>query len=127
MANIVLVAKRLPWDVDPAQILITTGSQQGLDLVAKILIDADSRVLLREVGRLVGEAGYRIVHVDSTIVAQAPKMAPHIASMVANIAADLGIEQGRVNVKAKTTERLGFVGREEGMAADAIASIEKIQ
>ena len=88
---------------------------------------ADSRVLLREVGRLVGEAGYRIVHVDSTIVAQAPKMAPHIAAMVANIAADLGIEPGRVNVKAKTTERLGFVGREEGMAADAIASIERNQ
>ena len=87
---------------------------------------ADSRVLLREVGRLVGEAGYRIVNIDSTIVAQAPKMAPHIPSMVANIAADLGIAQGRVNVKAKTTERLGFVGREEGMAADAIASIEKI-
>jgi 2-C-methyl-D-erythritol 4-phosphate cytidylyltransferase/2-C-methyl-D-erythritol 2,4-cyclodiphosphate synthase len=85
---------------------------------------ADSRVLLREVRRLVAEAGYRIVHVDSTIVAQAPKMAPHIPAMIANIAADLGIEHGRVNVKAKTTERLGFVGREEGMAADAIASIE---
>jgi 2-C-methyl-D-erythritol 4-phosphate cytidylyltransferase/2-C-methyl-D-erythritol 2,4-cyclodiphosphate synthase len=85
---------------------------------------ADSRVLLREVGRLVGGAGYRIVNVDSTIIAQAPKMAPHIPSMVANIAADLGIEQSQVNVKAKTTERLGFVGREEGMAADAIASLE---
>ena len=85
---------------------------------------ADSRVLLREVGKRVVAAGCRIVHIDSTIVAQAPKMAPHIAAMVANIAADLGIEPGRVNVKAKTTERLGFVGREEGMAAEAIASIE---
>lgn len=81
---------------------------------------ADSRVLLRHAAQLVREAGWQIGNVDMTIVAQAPKMAPHIPQMVACIAADLGIEPGCVNVKAKTTERLGFTGREEGIAADAI-------
>ncbi|HEX4986017.1 MAG TPA: 2-C-methyl-D-erythritol 2,4-cyclodiphosphate synthase [Burkholderiales bacterium] len=85
---------------------------------------ADSRALLREVAGLVAAAGYRVVNVDSTIVAQAPRMAPHIPAMVANIAADLGIREGQVNVKAKTTERLGFAGREEGIAAEAIAMID---
>ena len=84
---------------------------------------ADSRVLLRETLRLVTAAGYRIVNVDATIIAQAPKMAPHIAAMVANIAADLDIARDRVNVKAKTTERLGFTGRGEGIAAEAIAMV----
>jgi 2-C-methyl-D-erythritol 2,4-cyclodiphosphate synthase len=85
---------------------------------------ADSRVLLRAVGKLLGDGGFHIVNLDSTIIAQAPKMAPHIPAMVANIAADLGIEPGRVNVKAKTTERLGFTGRGEGIAAEAIALVE---
>jgi 2-C-methyl-D-erythritol 2,4-cyclodiphosphate synthase len=85
---------------------------------------ADSRVLLRRVGTLLAEAGYRIANVDSTIVAQAPKMAPHIPAMAANIAADLGIGADRVNVKAKTTEKLGFAGRGEGIAAEAVALIE---
>jgi 2-C-methyl-D-erythritol 2,4-cyclodiphosphate synthase len=85
---------------------------------------ADSRRLLRRVGEMLRTAGVRIVNVDSTIIAQAPKMAPHIPSMVANIAADLGIEPDCVNVKAKTTEALGFAGRGEGIAADAIALIE---
>lgn len=85
---------------------------------------ADSRVLLREVGRLLAGAGYRIVNIDSTIVAQAPRMAPHIPAMVANIAADLGLAAGSVNVKAKTTEKLGFAGRGEGIAAEAIALVE---
>jgi 2-C-methyl-D-erythritol 2,4-cyclodiphosphate synthase len=87
---------------------------------------ADSRVLLREVARLVSEAGYRVVNIDATIIAQAPKMAPHAQAMAANIAADLGIATRAVNVKAKTTERLGFTGRGEGIAAEAIACIESI-
>jgi 2-C-methyl-D-erythritol 2,4-cyclodiphosphate synthase len=85
---------------------------------------ADSRVLLRRVRELVEDAGFRIANVDSTIIAQAPRMAPHVAAMAANIAADLGIEAGQVNVKAKTTEKLGFTGRGEGIAAEAIALIE---
>lgn len=86
---------------------------------------ADSRVLLRRTAALVEAAGYAIVNVDSTIVAQAPKMAPHIAAMVRNIATDLAVPIDRVNVKAKTTERLGFAGRGEGIAAEAIASLKR--
>ena len=86
--------------------------------------DADSRVLVREVAKLLRDNGFHVVNVDSTIIAQAPKMAPHIPAMIANISADLGIERGRVNVKAKTTERLGFTGRGEGIAAQAIALVE---
>lgn len=82
---------------------------------------ADSRVLLRETMRRVRDAGYGVTNVDATIVAQAPKMAPHIPAMVASIAADLGVDAGRINVKAKTTERLGFTGRGEGIAAEAVA------
>lgn len=82
---------------------------------------ADSRVLLREAGQRVGQAGYGVGNVDSTIIAQAPKMAPHIAQMVVNIAADLGITAQQVNIKAKTNEKLGYLGREEGIAAEAIA------
>jgi 2-C-methyl-D-erythritol 2,4-cyclodiphosphate synthase len=85
---------------------------------------ADSRVLLREVAKLLRDGGFHVVNIDSTIIAQAPKMAPHIPAMVANIAADLGIDRTRVNVKAKTTERLGFTGRGEGIAAEAIAMVE---
>ena len=87
--------------------------------------DADSRQLLRETARLVEEAGYRTVNVDATVIARAPRMAPHVAAMAANIAADLGIEAGCVNIKAKTTESLGFTGRGEGIAAQAIALIER--
>ncbi|SDL00443.1 2-C-methyl-D-erythritol 2,4-cyclodiphosphate synthase [Franzmannia pantelleriensis] len=81
---------------------------------------ADSRDLLRHVMGLVREAGYRVANLDATLMAQAPKMAPHVANMAANIAADLGIESGAVNVKATTTERLGFTGRGEGIAAEAV-------
>ena len=84
---------------------------------------ADSRELLRECGRKLAAAGFAIVNIDSTIIAQAPKMAPHIPGMQANIAADLGLEVVAVNVKAKTTERLGFTGRGEGIAAEAIALV----
>jgi 2-C-methyl-D-erythritol 2,4-cyclodiphosphate synthase len=82
---------------------------------------ADSRMLLREAARRVRAAGYLVGNVDATIIAQAPKMAPHIAQMVANIAADLDVADGQVNIKAKTNERLGYLGREEGIAAEAVA------
>ena len=82
--------------------------------------DIDSRILLREALHLVREQGYRIGNVDATIIAQAPKMAPHIPQMVAHIAADLRMEKNAVNVKATTTEQLGFSGRGEGIAAQAV-------
>jgi 2-C-methyl-D-erythritol 2,4-cyclodiphosphate synthase len=87
--------------------------------------DADSRQLLRETARLIEQAGYRVVNVDATVIARAPRMAPHVAAMAANIAADLGIGPGCVNIKAKTTESLGFTGRGEGIAAQAVALIER--
>ena len=85
---------------------------------------ADSRVLLRTTRELLAQAGWTIINVDSTINAQRPKMATHIPQMVAHLAADLQLPAGRVNVKAKTAECLGFVGREEGISADAVALIE---
>ena len=85
---------------------------------------ADSRVLLRAAHELLMAAGWRIVNLDATINAQRPKMAPHIPKMVAVIAADLGLPENRVNIKAKTAEKLGFVGREEGFSCDAVALIE---
>lgn len=80
----------------------------------------DSRVLLREAMRRVAHAGYAVANLDATIIAQAPKMAPHIAHMIRNIAADLGLGVDQINIKAKTNERLGYLGREEGMAAEAV-------
>jgi 2-C-methyl-D-erythritol 2,4-cyclodiphosphate synthase len=82
---------------------------------------ADSRVLLREAMRRVAAAGWRVENVDATVIARAPKLAPHAAAMAANIAADLGIEPECVNIKGKTTEKLGFTGRGEGIAAQAVA------
>lgn len=82
---------------------------------------ADSRKLLREAVRSIGEAGFAIGNIDATIIAQAPKMAPHIRQMVEHIAADCKIASGQVNVKAKTNEKLGYLGREEGIAAEAVA------
>lgn len=82
---------------------------------------ADSRALLRHVMGLIKSKGWKVGNVDATIVAQAPKMAPHIESMRALIAADLQVELDQVNVKATTTEKLGFVGREEGIAVHAVA------
>ncbi len=82
---------------------------------------ADSRALLREAGRRVAAAGYAVGNIDATVIAQAPKMAPHLPGMIANIADDLGIAAAQVNLKAKTNERLGWEGREEGIAAQAIA------
>lgn len=80
----------------------------------------DSRILLREVGNMVRNAGFSIGNVDATIIAQVPKMAPHIPRMVENIAVDLGIAMNAVNVKATTTENLGFIGRGDGIAAQAV-------
>jgi len=85
---------------------------------------ADSRELLRATAKKVAAAGYRIVNVDATIVAQEPRMAPHVATMIGNIAADLGLKPAAVSVKATTTEKLGWIGRGEGIAAQAIALIE---
>ena len=86
----------------------------------------DSRRLLREVARLLKERGLKAANVDATIIAQAPKMTPHIPAMRANLAADLGIAPDAVNVKAKTTEKLGFVGRGEGIAAEAVTLLSDL-
>jgi 2-C-methyl-D-erythritol 2,4-cyclodiphosphate synthase len=86
----------------------------------------DSRVLLQSVSRLLVEHGYKVANIDATIIAQTPKMAPHIRQMVGNIADDLGMEAGDINVKAKTAERLGPVGRGEGIEAEAVCLITRI-
>ena len=82
---------------------------------------ADSRVLLREAIKRVSAAGYVVGNIDATIIAQAPKMAPHIPMMIQNIATDLGVPTQQINVKAKTNEKMGFIGREEGIAVNAVA------
>lgn len=87
---------------------------------------ADSRFLLRSVVQRVREAGWCVGNVDATIIAQAPKMAPHIASMRANIAADCGVPVDCISVKATTTEQLGFTGRGEGIAAQASALLTAV-
>ena len=81
---------------------------------------ADSRALLRHVASLVAGMSWDIGNVDATVIAQAPKLAPFVAAMRANIAADLGCDPARISVKATTTDRLGFTGREEGIAAQAV-------
>lgn len=83
--------------------------------------NADSRMLLRHAYAKVRAAGYVLGNIDATVIAQAPKMAPHIPQMVANIAQDLGVELNQVNLKAKTNEKMGYLGREEGIAVDAVA------
>ena len=83
----------------------------------------DSRELLRAVGALLASRKLRVVNIDTTIIAEAPKMAPHIPRMRQNIASDLGIDAADVNVKAKTAERLGALGRGEGIAAEAVALV----
>ena len=80
----------------------------------------DSRELLRNIAAKINAKGFTVGNVDATVIAQAPKMAPHIPAMVANIAADLGVDASQVNVKATTTEKLGFTGRGEGIAAEAV-------
>jgi 2-C-methyl-D-erythritol 2,4-cyclodiphosphate synthase len=85
--------------------------------------DADSRLLLRAVAQLLDRQGWRVVNIDSTIIAESPRMAPHIPRMRENIATDLGLSASAVNVKAKTNEKLGSIGRGEGIAAQAVALI----
>lgn len=87
---------------------------------------ADSRALLRDVYSKVKSKGYELVNADVTIMAQAPKMAPHIEAMCQTIAADLETDIGNINVKATTTERLGFTGRKEGIATEAVVLINKV-
>jgi 2-C-methyl-D-erythritol 2,4-cyclodiphosphate synthase len=84
---------------------------------------ADSRLLLREACKRVAAAGYAIGNIDATIIAQQPKMAPHIPDMIRNVASDLEVAVEQVNIKAKTNEKLGYLGREEGIAAEAVALI----
>ncbi|HET8598448.1 MAG TPA: 2-C-methyl-D-erythritol 2,4-cyclodiphosphate synthase [Castellaniella sp.] len=86
---------------------------------------ADSRMFLREAGRLAGEAGWEVVNVDATVHAQAPRIGPHAAAMAACIAQALGIDPADVNVKAKTNEGLGYLGRGEGIAASAAALLAR--
>lgn len=85
---------------------------------------ADSLVLLEKVAELLAENGYRIVNIDSTVLAQAPKLAPHIEKMRENIAKACRIDVGQVSVKATTEERLGFTGEEQGIAAHAVCLVE---
>ncbi len=82
---------------------------------------ADSRVLLRGAVANVGAAGWRVANVDATVICETPKISPHVAAMCANIAADLGVAATAINIKGKTTEKLGFTGRGEGIAAQAVA------
>ncbi len=84
----------------------------------------DSRELLRQVISLVQEKGWQTVNADMTVIAQLPRLAPHVEQMVINIAADLNLQPGSVNVKATTTEKMGFTGRGEGIAASAIVLLE---
>jgi 2-C-methyl-D-erythritol 2,4-cyclodiphosphate synthase len=86
---------------------------------------ADSRVLLRGAVALLAERGWRPINVDATLIAQRPKLAPHAAAMVANVAADLGITSDCVNIKGKTNEQLGYLGREEAIEAQAVVLVER--
>ncbi len=88
--------------------------------------NADSRVLLRHVVGLIRTAGFTPVNVDATIIAQAPRMAPHITTMVAHLASDLEVPAGAINIKATTTEGLGFAGRGEGIAAQAVCLLARV-
>ena len=87
--------------------------------------DADSRTLLRQVQKMLAAENWRVVNIDCIVVAQRPKLAPHILPMRENIAADLAMDAGQVNVKATTTDGLGFCGREQGVAAYAVVLIDE--
>ncbi len=88
--------------------------------------NADSRLLLREVMQKLGAAGWRVGNTDLTVIAEAPKIAPHSEAMRKNISADLCVAAGAVNIKATTSEGLGFIGRREGIAAHAVVLLEKL-
>ena len=83
-------------------------------------------MLLREAAAAARAAGWQTINVDATVIARAPKILPHVPAMIANIAADLGVEPAVINVKGKTTEKLGFTGRGEGIAAQAVALLSRV-
>ena len=91
---------------------------------SEVLAGVDSRELLRDVAKKLVALNLKVVNIDTTIIAQAPRMAPHKMRMIGNIAADLGITPAHINVKATTTDQLGFIGRGEGIAAQAVALLE---
>lgn len=91
------------------------------------LKDIDSRKLLREVAKLLQKNHWRIINIDATIIAEQPKMAPHIPLMIQNIVADLGLAASDVNIKAKTSEKLGYVGRGEGVEAQVVVCIDYVE
>ena len=86
----------------------------------------DSRILLLRVMKLVHQAGWVLGNLDATLIAQAPRMAPHISKMVENLASDLSAKAAQVNIKATTTEKLGFTGRQEGIAAHAVVLLQTV-
>ena len=86
--------------------------------------EIDSRMLLRDVAKKLAALKLKVLNLDATIIAEAPRMAPHMPRMISNIAADLAVAPAAVNIKATTTERLGFIGRGEGIAAQAIALLD---
>ena len=88
--------------------------------------DIDSRILLRRVRDALAERGWRVENLDATVVAQAPRMGPHIEQMVGHLAQDIGVATDRVNVKATTTERMGYTGRGEGIAAHAVVLLSPL-
>jgi 2-C-methyl-D-erythritol 2,4-cyclodiphosphate synthase len=88
--------------------------------------DIDSRALLRAVRALIADAGWQVENVDATVVAEAPRLAPHFPAMIENLASDLALTPERVNVKATTNERLGFIGREQGIAAHAVVLLRRL-
>jgi len=91
---------------------------------SEVLAGVDSRELLRDVAKKLAALNLKVVNIDTTIIAQAPRMSPHKTRMIGNIAADLGVTPAHINIKATTTENLGFLGRGEGIAAQAIALLE---
>ena len=94
------------------------------DTSAKTL-NMDSKIILQRVVELIGEKGYKVVNIDATICAERPKINPHVPAMKTCMSAVMGIDEDQISIKATTTERLGFTGREEGMAAYAVCLIEK--
>ena len=88
-------------------------------------LDMDSKIILKRVVELIGEKGYRVANIDATICAERPKINPHVPAMKTCMASVMGIDEDQISIKATTTERLGFTGREEGMSAYAVCLIEK--
>lgn len=134
---------RIPWDKgllghSDADVLVhaimdALLGAAALGDIGKHFPDSDeayrgisSLILLKEVARLLQEQGYKICNIDAIIIAQKPKMLPHIPAMINNISSVLSVEEGRINIKATTTEMLGFTGREEGIAAQAAVLIQGI-